>query len=118
MKLKIADQVVAWCVVLLGAVHCGFTAKVFHPFNQQAMWVASAGLLQILLGSVNLLRIQYAATAGGVRTVCVIANAVVLAFFVALAATLPLRSNPQAVVLVALIAAMTVFSIFRRPESA
>ena len=118
MKWKIADQAVAWFVVLLGVVHCGFTANVlFHTFNLQALGFASVGLLQMLLGAVNLLRIQYAA-ARGVRTVCVIANVVMLAFVMAIAATLPLRSNPQAVVLVALIAAATVFSIVRRPERA
>ena len=118
MKLKIADQVVAWCVVVLGVVHCGFTARVLIPaLNLQALAFASIGLLQILLGAVNLLRVQYAA-AGGVRTVSVIANVVMLAFVIAIAATLPLRSNPQAVALVALIAAMTVFSIARRPERA
>lgn len=105
-------------MLILGVVHSAFTFKLFPSFNERAMWFLSAGLLLMLLAAGNLLRIRYAAVAGGLRAVCIAANLVNLIFVIATASTLTISKNPQAVVLVGLIAGMTIFSILRHPERA
>ncbi len=108
--MKIADQITAWLVLILGAVHCVVTPRVYPAFNLAAMWFLGTGLLMMLVGAVNLLRVRYPG-ASGVLGVSLAANVITLAFAGEIAARLPLKQNPQAVVIVVLLLLEMIFSI-------
>ena len=89
-----------------------------HPdIDINAVWFASGGLLIIAIGTLNLLRVKYASVANGVYLVSVLANLVLLAVMVFIATLLPLRTNPQVLIGLVLMALLTAFSLLRRARN-
>ncbi len=111
--MKITDQIAAWLIVVLGVIHSAFTLRAYATFSMAAMWFLGTGLLIILVGALNLLRIRYAAVAPGLRAVCLATNIVVLAYAGAIASRLSLKQNPQAVVVLVLMLLELIFSIVK-----
>ncbi len=116
--MKTFDTVVAWLVLVLGAIHCAFTRKAYPQLNLAALWFVSAGMLMILLAAVNLLRIRYAAVAPGLRVLCIAADFVVFLWALGFAFVMPVAKEPQVIVSIVLLALLTVLAIVRRPERA
>lgn len=108
------DIALAWILMAFGALHASLTRKVHPNLDINAVWFASGGLLVIIIGALNLLRVAYGHVAKGVRMVSVIANIVLLLLMLSSAAVLPLRSNPQILVGLILAALLTAFSLLRR----
>ncbi len=113
--MRIVDQVTAWLIIAMGAMHLAFTRRAYPEFSLQTLWFISAGLLMIFMAALNLLRIRYAAVAPGVRSVCIVANFVTLVWAAAFAFAVSLTQAPQVLVSTALMALLTIFSILRRP---
>jgi 4-amino-4-deoxy-L-arabinose transferase-like glycosyltransferase len=110
------DVVFAWLLIALGAVHVSLTVKFDPSLGLDAIWFASGGLLIIMIGALNLLRVTYTNVAKGVSTVSVISNVVLLALMVWMATRLSMRSNPQVVVGLILAGLLTAFSVLRRGD--
>jgi hypothetical protein len=108
-------MVAACLVVILAAIPCLLTPKVYPQFGLAAIWFFGAGLFMMLVGAINLLRIRYAGAAPGVRIVCIVANLVLLAFLIAIAFTVTLKQNPQVIIFLVLAALLTISSVMRRP---
>lgn len=108
------DLVVGWLLVAFGSIHVVMTRKLDPNLGMDAIWFASGGLLIMLAGALNLLRVAYTNVAKGVHVVSVIANVVLVALMLLIASRVPLRSNPQVVVGLVLSVVLTVFSVLRR----
>jgi hypothetical protein len=79
--MKVADKIVAWLLTVAPLAHLALTPRQFTP---SAIWWVAGGLLMILAGILNLLRIRYAAIAPGVRLVSMITNIVMALFALAI----------------------------------
>ncbi len=108
--MKIVDRVAAWLILLLGGIHSAFTLKAYPAFTLSAMWFLGTGLLLILVGAVNLLRIRSVGVRG-LGAVCLATNVVMLAFTGAIASRLSLKENPQAAITVVLLLVEMICSI-------
>lgn len=108
--MKIVDRIAAWLIVLLGGIHGAFTLKAYPAFTLPAMWFLGTGLLLMLVGAVNLLRIRSVGERG-LGAVCLATNVVMLAFTGAIASRLSLKENPQAAIIVVLLLVEMIFSI-------
>ncbi len=114
--MKLLDKIVAWLLLLMGTIHAGVTFRVYKTFDLNAAWFFSTAIAIWLTAALNLLRISYGGSAPGLRWVALIANLLLLGLDVAIAAVVPLRSNPQVIVLAVLLALGIVFSL-RAPHA-
>lgn len=108
------DISVGWLLIAFGAVHLSLTRRVHPEIDINAVWFASGGLMIITIGALNLLRVAYSSVAKGVHVVSVIANVVLLALMLFIANLLLIRSNPQVLVGLVLVALLTALSVLRR----
>jgi hypothetical protein len=112
--LRRIDISVGWLLIAFGAVHLSLTRRVHPEIDINAVWFASGGLMIITIGALNLLRVAYSSVAKGVHVVSVIANVVLLALTLFIASLLPIRSDPQVLVGLVLVALLTALSVLRR----
>ena len=99
--MRRAYLVLAILVIALGLVHTAATFVFFDTLTSRAIWFASAGLVLVLQGALNILNRAYGSTAPGVMWTCVGAN-VVMAAFTTLAGIVDRASTAQLVVIVGL----------------
>lgn len=98
-------------LILLGAIHIGFTAFNFLKLTLDALWFASAGFAIIVVGFLNLALLQSASTDRLTRTLTIIANAgLTLLFLLAV----PLIGQPQVYAGLALSLVALLATFFRR----
>ena len=112
--MKTLDIIIAWLLIVFGAVHLSLTRRVHPSLDINGVWFMTGGLFLITIGALNLLRVAYSSVAKGVHVVSVIANIVLLLLMLFIATLLPMRSNPQVAVGLILAALLTAFSLFRR----
>ena len=77
--MKRIHQITAYLFIALGVVHIGFAN--FTNFTERSLWFVGAGLAAIFGGFLNLVF----ARAGGdpmIRTLCYVANFLLVAFFI------------------------------------
>ena len=102
--------VLALLVILLGAVHLAATTQLFDALNSRALWFASAGLLLVLTGVLNLLNRAYGRAAPGLRWSTVGTNAV-MTVFATVAGTVGAASGAQLFAIIGLMAVTTLVSL-------
>lgn len=78
--MRLFYLICAILVIALGLAHTAATFVFFDTLTSRAIWFASAGLVLVLQGALNILNRAYGATARGVRWTCVGANLVMAAF--------------------------------------
>ena len=88
-------------VIALGLAHTAATFVFFDTLTSRAIWFASAGLVLVLQGALNILNRAYGSTARGVMWTCVGAN-LVMAAFTTLARIVDRAPAAQLVVIVGL----------------
>jgi hypothetical protein len=115
-SLRTLDIVAAWLLIAFGALHTSLTRKVHPDLDINAVWFASGGLLIIVIGALNLLRVAYSSIAKGLGAVSVIANIVLLLLMAWIATLIPMRGNPQVSIGLVLAGVLTVFSVLRWQE--
>jgi len=96
-------------VILLGLTHTIATFFLFAEMNGRALWFASAGLLLIVTGMLNLLNRAYGRAAPGLRWACVATNAAMFVFAI-LAGHAGAASDLQLVFVVGLMGAAALVS--------
>jgi hypothetical protein len=69
--MRTADLIIAWIIVLLGLI---YVSAIKHQFTSEVMWYLGSGLLIILVGLLNLIRIRYSYAAPGLRWLLIIIN--------------------------------------------
>jgi hypothetical protein len=69
--MRTADLIIAWIMVLLGLI---YISAIKHEFTPEVMWYLGSGLLIILVGLLNLIRIRHSHAAPGLRWFLVITN--------------------------------------------
>jgi len=86
--MRTADLIIAWVIVLLGLI---YISTIKHEFTVEVMWFLGTGLLIILVGLLNLVRIRHSHAAPGLRWYLVIVNLALacFAFFLGRAQSLP-----------------------------
>lgn len=110
-RMRIVDQILGWCLVLLGCVHNFVAAPLtYNRLSTSALWFVSAGLALWYAGFINLLRAYAAEPTRLLRTVCILTNLSMLAFVLAYAAVRGNWAAPEALALIVTVAALTVFS--------
>jgi hypothetical protein len=77
------DRLLAWAVILLGALQCASTFHFFTRLEEPALWFFAGGLLLVLVGALNLLRIRETGVPA-VRALSRASNLVLSAFYVVL----------------------------------
>jgi hypothetical protein len=114
--MKTVDYVFAILVLVLGLLHCA-AAPVFRGrYGVEGMWFLSGGLMLMMIGLMNLVRI--ASSAGSARAGAIVANLVGLGFTVGLFPLVSLRQDPQVLAGAVVLAVPTILSILRRPPRA
>ena len=108
------DVVLGWLLIAFGAVHTSLTRKFDPNVGMNGIWFACGGLLMIMIGALNVLRVAYTSVAKGVYVVSVIANVVLVLLMVFIATRAPMQSNPQVLVGLILAVGLTGVSVFRR----
>jgi len=104
---------VAGCaLVSIGALQTMFSTLRFDSFDEAALWFATAGLAVSLTGALNLLNVARRREDVPIRRVCVAANILITAVFVALATHRggALPHDPVSISLVAVAVTTTVLS--------
>ena len=114
--MRTLDIIIGWLLIAFGVVHISLTRRVHPDIDINAIWFASGGLLMIIIGALNLLRVAYSSVAKGVYVVSVIANIVLLLLMLFIATRVPMRSNPQVLVGLIFAALLTAFSVLRRAD--
>ncbi len=109
--MKIVDRIAAWLLLVMGIIHGGATFRVYKTFDINAAWFFSMAITIWLTAALNLLRNSYGSSAPALRWVALIANLLLLALDVAIATAVPLRSNPQVIVLAVLLVLGIAFSL-------
>lgn len=102
----------SWALVVLGAVHMAATFRLFNAFTPQALWFLGAGLLMVVVASLNLLNRAYGHLAPGLRIVCIVANISISAFAVA-AGYLGRAGLTQWILVLGIVGPLTVLSCLR-----
>ena len=115
--MKKVDTFAAWLLVLMGLMHAGATTVAFPRVSLNAIWFLGTALAILVTAALNLLRIHYAALVPALGRLAALANLLLLLLDVAVALQVPLRRNPQVIILFVLLAFMTVTSL-RRPYAA
>jgi hypothetical protein len=110
--MRIVDRILGWGLVLLGCVHNFVAAPLsYDQLSARALWFASAGLALWYAGFINLLRSYSAESPRLLRPFCILTNLSLLAFVLTYAAVIGNWSEPEALALVAVVAALTAFSV-------
>ena len=78
--MTIAYAILSWGIVALGAIHMLATFRIFHTFNNSALWFFSGGITLVLTGTLNLLHRSYGQIAPGLRRVCIVTNILMTVF--------------------------------------
>ena len=68
--------IAGWAIIAFGVVHMLATFRLFHAFNNAALWFFSGGIAIALTGVLNLLQRAYGHVAPGLRKVCIGTNIV------------------------------------------
>jgi hypothetical protein len=110
------DVVVGWLLIAFGSLHLLLTPKFDPSLGISAIWFACGGLLIMLIGALNLLRVAYRNVARGVYIVSVIANVVLVALMLFIATRIPMHGNLQVVVGLILAGLLTGLSVLRRAD--
>lgn len=112
MNLRAADAAVAWGIMVLGTIHALATPYFVLDLGKPALWFASAGGAFILIGLLNLLRVNHAQAVGHLRSISRGANLVALGFVAVLAAVAPVGLGEWSALW--LVGLATGFSMLRR----
>ncbi|NIM15919.1 MAG: hypothetical protein GTO45_28295 [Candidatus Aminicenantes bacterium] len=107
--MKFFYKVVAYLLILLGAIHTALTPMFYNEFSLGALWFAGAGLALIYLGLLNIVaeRIYQ----NWILTICIVANLIGTAFCVLIMFIL---HEIQAIIGLILFLAITISSIYAR----
>jgi hypothetical protein len=126
ISLSMVDRLLAWAVIVLGALQCASTFHFYPRLEEPALWFFAGGLWLALVGALNLLRIREAGVPA-VRTLSRVSNLVLSAFYLALYWSLFDKFAPRpasflgpAVVLAATVISLrprTSRAVSRRPAS-
>jgi len=103
--LSLAHKITSALIILLGILHCVFTAWNYDQFTLDAMWFFGTGVAIILAGFLNVTVIR---TSGGDRIVNLLCLTTNLAFVILFIVALMLLSQPQVLVGIALFAVAAV----------
>lgn len=115
--MRTIDIVLGWLLIAFGALHVSLTRKFDPSLGMNGIWFATGGLLIVLIGVLNLLRVAYANVARGIRVVSVVANVVLVILVLFMSTQAPIRSNPQVLVGLILAGLLTAMSVFRRDRN-
>ena len=109
--MKTADKIASWLLVVMGLIHIGVTPITHRHFDLEAIWFLGTGMAMLYVAALNFLRIYYGAQVRALGRVAAIANALLLLLDIAIALQVPLRGNPQVIVLLVLGAFLMVTSL-------
>ncbi len=84
MRLEAVDKTLGVVLIFMGLLQWLATPYFFLRIEEPAAWFFAGGMLLMLIGALNLLRIKYGAVAPGVKRVSVAANLVLSAFWLAM----------------------------------
>lgn len=90
--LSLIHKIVSALIILLGILHCVFTAWNYDQFTLDAMWFLGTGIAIILAGFLNVTVIRTLGTDRVVNLLCLITN---LTFAILFTVALLLLSQPQ-----------------------
>jgi len=98
--MRLLDEVFAWTLVVLGALHCVVTFVSYFGWRLSTVWFFGSGVALILGGLINVIRVRVG-KAAIVRFSSILANVLLAAIAAVVAAFMwrPLRSNPQVPIL-------------------
>jgi hypothetical protein len=93
--LSLTHRIISGLIILLGILHCIFTAWNYDQFTLNAMWFFGTGIAIILAGFLNVTVIRSSGTDRVVNFLCLTTN---LAFAILFTVALLLLSQPQVLV--------------------
>ncbi len=99
----------SWALLALGALHMTATVGRFDTVSSDALWFFSAGVLIVLVATLNLLNRAYGAGAPGLKRVCVAVNVVNLGLTIA-GGAVTRAQLAQWVIVLAIVVPLTVLS--------
>lgn len=110
--LSLTHKTISGLIILLGILHCVFTAWNYDQFTLDAMWFFGTGIAIIEAGFLNVTVIRSGGTDRIVNLLCLTTN---LAFAILFTVALLLLAQPQVLVGVLLFAVATVLVAVKLP---
>lgn len=110
--LSLTHKTISGLIILLGILHCVFTAWNYDQFTLDAMWFFGTGIAIIEAGFLNVTVIRSSGTDRIVNLLCLTTN---LAFAILFTVALLLLAQPQVLVGVLLFAVATVLVAVKLP---
>jgi hypothetical protein len=111
--MKYVYAILSWGIVALGTVHMLATFRIFHTFNNSALWFFSGGISLVLTGSINLLHRTYGHIAPGLRRVCIGTN-ILMTIFGVLSGIVTHSGIAGFILVLGLLGGATILSLSRR----
>lgn len=99
--LSLTHKIISALIILLGILHCVFTAWNYDQFTLDAMWFLGTGIAIILAGFLNVTVIRTSGNDRVVNLLCLTTN---LTFAILFTVALLLLSQPQVLVGIVLFA--------------
>lgn len=87
--LKRLSRIAAYMMIALGVVHLSFTPFAYRQFTDNTVWFMGAGLAPVFAGFMNIILVRNAGIDRAIYAFCLIANIVLLSFFVLAAFVIP-----------------------------
>lgn len=112
MKMTNLYAIAGWAIIAFGVVHMLATFRLFHAFNNAALWFFSGGIAIALTGVLNLLQRAYGHVAPGLRKVCIGTN-IVMTIFAFLSGVVTRASLAQFALVLGLLGGTTTLSLSR-----
>jgi short-subunit dehydrogenase len=112
IKMTKLYAIAGWAIIDFGVVHMLATFRLFHAFNNAALWFFSGGIAIALTGVLNLLQRAYGHVASGLRNVCIGTN-IVMTIFAFLSGVVTHASLAQFALVLGLLGGTTTLSLSR-----
>jgi len=112
IKMTKLYAIAGWAIIAFGVVHMLATFRLFHAFNNAALWFFSGGIAIALTRVLNLLQRAYGHVAPGLRKVCIGTN-IVMTIFAFLSGVVTHASLAQFALVLGLLGGTTTLSLSR-----
>jgi hypothetical protein len=104
------DQAFAWALVAVGVAHLATGFSIFKSVTEGWIWFMGTGAAAFGIGALNLARRWHGSEGWGLRILCLVANAILLAIVGAYALAFGEQLTWQVVVIPGLVLVLTAFA--------
>lgn len=87
--LKLLSKIAAYLIIGIGIIHLSFTPFAYRRFTDNTVWFIGAGLAAVFAGFLNIVWVRNVGKDRAIYVLCLMANLILLSFFVLAAFVIP-----------------------------